>query len=202
MMAKISRRKFTANLSIGTLGFLSPTWTALGATRRQPDLVVDAIRWSDDYGGSWHTGPVPVGSEVWFEAKVRNVGSAGTPRRQAISVDFRVGGSVVAWSDAHKGGLAVSQSVILRAINGPDGSKYWIPMASGSYTAETSANRVSGEKNKSNNSLSAVLNVSPSNLVANDDTASTLMDSSINIAVLANDSAPPGHELVPRAGRS
>jgi hypothetical protein len=195
-MELIGRRRFSIGVSLATISYLVPTWSARGRSRRAADLIIDRIQWSDDYGSSWHKNPVVPDSEVWFEARVRNAGSAGTPRRNRISVEFRVNGVLVAWTGGHVGGLSVSESVVLRANGSTDGNNFWSPTGVGNHTVEASATIISSERNKNNNSLSATITVESSNLVANDDSASTLQNTSTNIPVLANDSAPAGKNLV------
>jgi Bacterial Ig domain/Right handed beta helix region len=206
-MRAFDRRDFNLRILMGTAisagtSMVAMPWKAFAARprRRTADLVIDSIRWSDDYGGSWHTAPVLAGSHVWFEATVRNAGSSATPPRKTLDVEFRVNGNVVSWSDTIKGGLAASQSATIRADGGPNGNEFWVPATPGNQTVQAVVDhrgRIS-ESNENTNSGFATLEVGPVDArpVANDDSVQTQINTTVNIDVLANDVAPSGQELV------
>lgn len=127
----------------------------------RPDLIVSSVRWSHDDGAIWHTGSVPVGSNVWFEADVRNQGNGPTPDGVILSVAFQVNAMPVAFSDNHSASLAAGATVSLRANTGPDGDKYWNNVQAGSYTVTAyvdDAGRIP-ESDEANNTLDAQVTV-------------------------------------------
>jgi hypothetical protein len=86
------------------------SWPALAAQKRA-DLVLDAIRWSENLGETWSNNPILEGSDVWFEAVVRSdAGTAATPSGRLIEVYFQINGALVAVSNtvplASREGLA------------------------------------------------------------------------------------------------
>lgn len=90
-----------------------------------PDLIISAVRWSHDDGQTWHTGPVPAGAHVWFEADIQNQGDAATPAGVLMGVDFLVDDVEVAWAAGYSQSLAAGETVSLRANGGPDGDRLW-----------------------------------------------------------------------------
>ena len=78
---ELSRRSFAATLLIGTAAIAWPGYASANH-RRTVDLIITAIRWSEDLGVTWHNDPVSEGSEVWFEADVKNIGLAGAHAEQ------------------------------------------------------------------------------------------------------------------------
>jgi hypothetical protein len=94
------------------VGLLAETtmvsWPALAAQRRA-DLVVDAIRWSENLAGTWSNNPVLEGSDVWLEAVVRNAGTAATPPGRLIEVYFEIHGARVAVSNTRTASPHFSQ---------------------------------------------------------------------------------------------
>lgn len=186
--AVLSGAATTAGVSI-----LTPAWSVLGAPQRRADLVVDTLQWSEDAGLAFTNDPVMVGSDVIFEALVTNRGRASaTP---SFVVGFHIDGILVATS-VPQSGLAAGASVTLRAANG----QVWTPGAAGTHTvrAHADVNDAVREQREGNNSLSMEIVVEqPPNeeVIANDDTASTDVDTPVNIDVLANDTGPQGETL-------
>lgn len=125
-MQSLDRRRFNAGLFFGL--------SLAGCARARPDLVVTALRWSENDGATWHTGPIQAGSDVWLEADVENRGTAAAPDGMTIRVDFRVSGTPVAWSSDHTAAMVEGQTVTLRASHGPDGNRYWNNVQAGGYT--------------------------------------------------------------------
>jgi CARDB/FG-GAP-like repeat len=134
------------------------SWPALAAQRRA-DLVVDAIRWSENLGGTWSNNPVLEDSDVWFEAVVRNAGTAATPSGRFIEVYFQINGARVAVSNIRTAGLARGASITLRANTGRDGDQFWNNVAPGTYTARAVVDPrdLMVELNNSNNGRSNTL---------------------------------------------
>ena len=152
-MQSIDRRRFNAGLFFG-LGLA-------GCARARPDLVVTALRWSEDDGATWHNGPIQAGSDVWFEADVSNQGTGATPDGVTIGVDFRAEGTQVAWSDDYATSVAPGQTVSLRASGGPDGDKSWNDVQAGGYTIRAEVDSVGGilELDETNNALEVPVSV-------------------------------------------
>ena len=176
---------------------LLPAWP-LGAARRNADLVVDSVDWSIDGGATWGNEPVVAGDEVWFQAIIRNDGQAAVPPGKGIDARFRVGSNLVSWTDPQKGGLAIGESRAIRATTGASGDEYWVPTQDGTATVEAriDAGDALTEVSEGNNTASATIIVEPAPVapvapvVANDDLASTEVDTVIVIDVLANDTGP------------
>jgi hypothetical protein len=172
------------------------------AAQRRTDLIVSALRWSDDFGATWHNDHVLAESDIWFEAIVHNVGRVAVPPRVVIRVDFRVDGVVVAWSDTYPAELARGASVALRANGGPDNAKFWNAVRPGSYVIEArvdGANKIL-DSNETNNRRGATLEVDPlpgeEPPIANDEQADTRVNTPVNITVVKNDGDPLGRDLV------
>jgi hypothetical protein len=91
---ELSRRRFAEGLFIGTAAMAWPGCTSANH-RRAVDLIITALRWSEDFGATWHTDPVLQGSDVWFEADVKNIGLVGARLNRIIQVDFRANGTLV-----------------------------------------------------------------------------------------------------------
>jgi hypothetical protein len=196
-----AKKNYTRRIFLGASVLALAPIRALAAQRRA-DLTISALRWSDDFGVTWHNDHVVAESDVWFEAVVRNVGRAAVPPRVVIRVDFRVDGVVVGWSNTYVAGLSRGTSVALRANGGPDGIEFWNAPDAGAYVIEA---RVDGsdqilESNETNNRRTATLEVDPlpgeEPPIANDDQANTAVNTSVNVRVLENDSHPLGRELV------
>ena len=115
-MQTFDRRRLNTSVLVAIGSSLMPR-IALGAQRRA-DLVITDLQWSDDYGLTWHNESVPAQSNVLFRAKVRNAGTAAFPAPKVIRVDFRVNGSLIAWSDTYRSGLSAGSSKILVANSG------------------------------------------------------------------------------------
>jgi hypothetical protein len=150
----IDRRQFNAGLFLG----LGLTRCAHGG----PDLVVTALRWSENDGATWHTGPIQAGSDVWFEADVKNQGTGSTPAGVITGVAFRVNGTLVAWSDDHTQSIPAGATRSLRANGGPDGDRYWNDTQGGSYTIRVQVddgNLIPGESDETNNALDVPVTV-------------------------------------------
>lgn len=186
--AVLSSAATTAGVSI-----LTPAWSVLAAPQRRADLVVDTLQWSEDAGITFTNDPVLVGSDVVFEALVSNRGKASAS--PSFVVGFHIDGGLVATSAPHSG-LAAGASVKLRAASG----QVWTPGAADTHTARAHAdvNDVVREMREGNNTLSREIVVEqPPNeeIIANNDTASTDVDTLVNIDVLANDTGPQGQTL-------
>ncbi|WP_432572474.1 CARDB domain-containing protein [Kineococcus sp. SYSU DK005] len=82
-----------------------------------PDLVVTGV--------SPALGSYMQGSQVLFEATVRNVGRAAKEPGQVVGVAFVVDGRVVTWSDDTTAGIAPGESITVRATAGPTGARTW-----------------------------------------------------------------------------
>jgi CARDB len=126
-------------------------------------LVITSLQWSDDQGLTWHTKSVPAQSNLLFRAKVKNAGTAAFPKPKQIRVDFRVNGSLVAWSDTYRSGLSAGASKLLVANTGPDGDAVWYDAPAGTHTvfARIDPLNTYAELNESNNTRSATLTVDP-----------------------------------------
>jgi CARDB len=155
------RRRLNTGL-LGAVGSLLMPRIARGAQRRA-DLVVTSLQWSDDDGLTWHNGSVPAQSNLLFRAKVRNAGTAAFPAPKRIRVDFRVNGSLVAWSDTYRSGLSAGASKLLVANTGPDGDAVWYDAPAGTHTVLARIDPLNSytELNESNNTRSATLTVDP-----------------------------------------
>jgi hypothetical protein len=125
----IDRRRFNTGLFLG-FGLAGCAQLPTG----DPDLVVTGLCWSEDDGATWHTGAIQAGSNVLFEADVKNQGAGPTPDGVIVGVAFLVDGNSVAWSDTHTSALPADQTIGLRANGGPDGDKYWNNAPAGSHT--------------------------------------------------------------------
>ena len=199
-MKNYTRRIF-ARFVLGTSALAFTLIGALAAQRRT-DLIVSALRWSDNSGATWHNDHVLAESDIWFEAIVRNVGRVAIPPRVLIRVDFRVDGVVVAWSETYSAGLARGASVALRANGGPDNAKYWNAAGPGTYVIEARVDRANKilDSNKTNNRRRATLEVDPlpgeEPPIANDEQVDTPVNTPVNIPVLKNDSDSLGRDLV------
>jgi hypothetical protein len=127
-----------------------------------PDVVVEAIRWSEDDGQTWHQGPVTAGKNVLFAADIKNRGMGPTPDGVIIGVAFLVNHTYVAWSDTRTTALPAGQTISLRANGGPDGDKYWNNAQAGSYTIRAwvdDINRIPNELDETNNTLDVPMTV-------------------------------------------
>lgn len=188
----MNRRQF--NLTIGTVVGQAAIPAVALAARRLPDLIVTAVRWSDDHGITFHSGAVLSGGQLMFQADVKNIGTAGWSPRVVLGVAFRVNGAMAAWSDTHRDGLAPGATVTLTSNGGPDGDAFWVVGEPGSYTVRVMADDINRarELNDSNNTREVTLLVEPADepLVANDDTLETAVDTSAEVDVLANDQGP------------
>jgi hypothetical protein len=153
----INRRRFNTGLFLG-FGLASCAQLPTGA----PDLTVTALRWSEDGGATWHTGPIQAGSNVWFAADIKNQGTGPTPDGVIIGVAFLVNNTYVAWSDTRTTALPAGQTLSLRANRGPDGDKYWNNVPAGSYTIRAwvdDINRIPNELDETNNTLDVPVTV-------------------------------------------
>jgi hypothetical protein len=153
----INRRRFNTGLFLG-FGLASGAQPPTGA----PDLIVTGLRWSEDDGATWHSGPIQAGSNVWLETDVKNQGTGPTPDGVIIGVAFLVDGNYAAWSDTYTTALPAGQMVSLRANGGPDGDKYWNNASAGSYTIRAhvdDVNRIPNELDETNNTLDVSLTV-------------------------------------------
>jgi hypothetical protein len=153
----IDRRKFNSGLFLG-FGLAGCVHPESGL----PDLVVTGIRWSVDGGATWHAEPIRAGSNVWFEADVKNQGAGPTPDGVIIGVAFRVDSVTTTWADQHTTSLPPGQTISLRANGGPDGDRYWNAAQVGSHTIQAhvdDVNRFPDETDKTNNTLEVSLDV-------------------------------------------
>jgi hypothetical protein len=153
----IDRRRFNTGLFLGS-GLAGCAQMPAG----DPDLIVTGLRWSTDDGATWGTGPIQAGSNVLFEADVKNQGAGPTPDGVIIGVVFLVDGNSVAWSDTHTSALPADQTVSLRANGEPDGDKFWNNAPAGNHTIRAwvdDINRIPNELNESNNTLDVPLSV-------------------------------------------
>ena len=156
---ELSRRSFAENLLIGTAAMAWPGY-ALANHRRTVDLTITAIRWSEDLGVTWHDDAVPEGSDVWFEADVRNIGRSGAALNRIIQVDFRANGTLVSQSNTYMSGLAAGGQITLRANTGPDGDQFWTDVGPGTYSIQArvdAPNRFPSEHSESNNTRTVQL---------------------------------------------
>ena len=156
---ELSRRSFAESLLISAAAIVWPGYTWANH-RRAVDLVITAIRWSEDFGVTWHTDPVLEASDVWFEADVRNIGLAGARLNRIIQVDFRANGTLVSRSDTHISGLPSGGQVTLRANTGPNGDQFWHDVNPGTYSIQARVdvpNRFQSEHSKSNNTRTVQL---------------------------------------------
>jgi hypothetical protein len=156
---ELSRRSFAEKLLIGTAAIAWPGY-ALANHRRSVDLIVSAIRWSEDIGMNWHNDPVLEGSDVWFEADVRNIGLAAASLDRTIQVDFRVNGTLVSRSNTYRSGLQAGGQITLRANTGPDGDQFWNDVGPGNYSIQArvdAPNRFPSEHSESNNARTVQL---------------------------------------------
>jgi CARDB len=150
-MHTIDRRRFNTGLVLG-LGLAGCGDPEPGA----PDLVVTGIRWSEDEGATWHTGPIRAGSDVWFEADVRNQGTGPKPDGVTIGVRFRANGKLVSWWHDDAQSLPAGATTSLRANGGPAGDRYWNKAQAGSYTIRAEidhGDRIPNELDETNNKL-------------------------------------------------
>jgi chitodextrinase len=145
-----------------------------------PDLIVQDITWSPASPAT--------GNNVTFSAVVKNQGNAATPANTIIGVAFSVNGTVVSWSDNSSTSLAAGATRTLTANGGPNsGAATWTAGANGSYTVSATVddiNRIPGESNESNNTLTKSLTVgatadtqaptAPTNLAASNITTSSV----------------------------
>ena len=155
---ELSRRSFAETLLIGTAAMAWPGY-ACANHRVMVDLIITAIRWSED-GLTWHTDPVLEGSEVWFEADVRNIGLAAAPLSRTIQVDFRVNGTLVSRSNTYRSGLPAGAQITLRANTGPDGDQFWTDVGPGTYSIQArvdAPNRFPSEHSELNNTRTVQL---------------------------------------------
>jgi hypothetical protein len=146
-------------LLIGTAALAWPGY-ALANHRRTVDLIITGIRWSEDLGVTWHDDAVPEGSDVWFEADVRNIGRSGAAPNRIIQVDFRVNGTLVSRSNSHRSGLPAGGQITLRANTGPDGDQFWPDVEPGTYTVQArvdAPNHFPREHSESNNTRTVQL---------------------------------------------
>jgi CARDB len=144
-----------------------------GQTSGLPDVVVAAIRWSDNDGSDWHlmSEAIPVGRNILFQVDVRNQGTSATPNGVILGVLFMVnagaGFAGVSWTDTHTTALGPGNSVTLTANSGPDADPYWVPAGVGGVTIRAwvdDPNRFP-ELNEANNILDVPVTVfSPSGL--------------------------------------
>lgn len=118
---------------LGVAGLLVPA-VSFAAVQRRADLIVTALKWSANFGGTFSNNSVDVGDDVWFRAVVKNQGNAATPSTRIIRVDFRVNGTLVAWSNVLTGSLAAGASRTLTATGGPDSDEFWRVLNAGTYT--------------------------------------------------------------------
>ena len=109
---------------------------------------------------TWHNDPVLEGSDVWFEADVKNIGLAGAQLNRTIQVDFRVNGTLVSSSNTYRSGLPAGGQITLRANTGPDGDQFWTDGGPGSYSIQARvdpSNRFPSEHSESNNTRTVQL---------------------------------------------
>ena len=160
-MQTFDRRRLNTSVLVA-FGSLLMSRIALGGQRRA-DLVITDLQWSDDYGLTWHNESVPAQSNVSFRAKVRNAGTAAFPAPKVIRVDFRVNGSLVAWSDTYRSGLSAGASKILVANSGWGDDAVWHDAPAGTRTILARIDPLNSytELNESNNTRSATLAVDP-----------------------------------------
>jgi hypothetical protein len=156
---ELSRRRFAEGLFIGTAAMAWPGCTSANH-RRAVDLIITALRWSEDFGATWHTDPVLQGSDVWFEADVKNIGLVGARLNRIIQVDFRANGTLVSQSSTHISGLPAGGQITLRANTGPDGDQFWHDVQPGPYSIQArvdAPNRFPSEHSESNNTRTVQL---------------------------------------------
>jgi hypothetical protein len=159
-MRTYHRRRFNNALLLGATIAATPLRSLAARTRRSCDLIINALRWSDDLGETWQTGSVMAGSDVWFEAVVSNGGRTATPPGVIIAVDFRVDGVPVARSDTYNSGLARGGTATLRANTGPDGDKLWNDVDPGTHAVQAIVdpdNLIPSEQNEGNNKFDTQL---------------------------------------------
>ena len=136
-MQTIDRRRFNSGLFFG-FGFNGCVQLPNG----DPDLIIAGLRWSEDDGATWHTGPIQAGSSVWFEAEVRNQGPGPTPKGVTTGVAFLVNDETVSWSDDYTTSIPAGTTVGLRANRGKEADGYWNNVTAGTYTLLVRVNHV------------------------------------------------------------
>lgn len=182
----MTKRKFTV-AALATVATLGPATRIAEALQRRADLTITGMGWSEDAGASWSNDPVFVQNEVLFRATVRNSGAAALSPSMPLLIEWRANGSLVA-SATLTGGLSRRQSTTVVAATS------WTPDVAGNYTIEARADPANTifEGNESNNrfTLSLVVESNAPVPVANNDTASTTVNTPVTIDVLANDTGP------------
>lgn len=187
----MTKRGFTL-AALAAVATCAPA-TLAEALQRRADLTITGMSWSEDAGVSWGNEPVFVGNEVLFRAVVRNRGNAALPPSMPLLIEWRANG-IVAASAILASGLSKRTSTTVVAASS------WVPLTAGNYTIEAIADPANTivEGNEGNNrlALSLVVEGNAPAIVANDDAASTALNTPVKIDVLANDTGPGGLVIV------
>lgn len=158
--ATVNRRRFTEILLTTASTAVFPK-ALLAATRPAADLMIEALRWSEDGGDTWHQGQVQEGGELLFQAEVRNTGLLGVPINRPVRVEFRVNDSLVDTVE-HAAGMTANQGIVLT------GATPW-PADAGSYNVRARVDPgdlIPSEMLETNNQIVANLTVTAEPVVA------------------------------------
>jgi len=119
----------------------------------KPDLVVTSLAWSP-------TTNLTAGSQITFNAKVKNIGNVDISVGKIVGAAFLVDGNVVNTSDTYNKAILVNQEVRLIANSGPNSSAKWI-VTGGNHTITAHVNDLSHlvESSYTNNTFDATLNI-------------------------------------------
>jgi len=120
----------------------------------KPDLVVTAVQWSP-------TSNIKVGTQLTFNATVKNIGNVDTPANVKHGAAFSVDGTVVNWSDAYVKSIPVNQSARLIANSGPNNSSAKWTVTAGNHIITAKVNDQSEivESDYTNNTMDAALTI-------------------------------------------
>ena len=119
---ELSRRSFAESLLISAAAIVWPGYTWANH-RRAVDLVITAIRWSEDFGVTWHTDPVESeAGDFESEAEVIGLGGARPNRISLVEFGFNAKGVLVSESDISGSGLG--GEVHLSPNTSPNGDDY------------------------------------------------------------------------------
>ncbi|WP_432507057.1 malectin domain-containing carbohydrate-binding protein [Kineococcus arenarius] len=103
------------------------------------------------------------GSEVAFQATIKNQGTAPTPGGTVHGVAFAVGGQTVTWNDVDSRSLAPGASRTLTATWGGAGKSTWTA-GEGRFTLRAwvdDVDRIRGEANEGNNTRTTTISATP-----------------------------------------
>jgi len=119
----------------------------------KPDLVVTSVAWSPATN-------LTAGSQITFNAKVKNIGNVDINTGVVVGASFMVDGNVVNTSDTYNKAILVNQEVRLIANSGPNSSAKWI-VTGGNHTitAHVNGQSVIVESDFTNNTFDAPLNI-------------------------------------------